>query len=85
MSPGRVSWERLTRVTDLFAIAGQLSPSTAVLTGGSAGTIAEDVTNSTAVRAIRERIRPRRWRQWDTSTLRIMDALGCWGGSLYGL
>jgi phosphotransacetylase len=34
MSPGQVPPERLTRVTDLFAIAGRLSPSTAVLSGG---------------------------------------------------
>ena len=34
MSHGQVSWERLARVTDLFAIAGGLSPSTAVLSGG---------------------------------------------------
>lgn len=34
MSHGQVLPERLTRVTDLFAIAGRLSPSTAVLSGG---------------------------------------------------
>jgi phosphate acetyltransferase len=34
MSHGQVSWERLARVTDLLAIAGGLSPSTVVLSGG---------------------------------------------------
>jgi len=34
MTPGQVSSERLARVTDLFATAGCLSPSTAVLSGG---------------------------------------------------
>jgi phosphate acetyltransferase len=34
MSHSQVSLERLARVSDLFAVAGRLSPSTAVLSGG---------------------------------------------------